>query len=116
MAVDNKLRAKILIVDDEPGILGLLTDMLSERYDCICAGSAEAALNKLNESTFDIVLTDINMPARSGLEMIPDVKEITPNTVIVMISGTQTAESAITALRLGAFDYLVKPFDLRHIQ
>src|SRR5438046_9964553 len=56
------------------------------------------------------------MPGMSGLEMIPHVNEISPNTVVVMISGMQTVESAIGALRLGAFDYLMKPFDLRQVE
>ena len=56
------------------------------------------------------------MPGMSGLDMIPHVKELSPDTVVVMISGMQTVESAIGALRLGAFDYLMKPFDLRQVE
>jgi putative two-component system response regulator len=63
-----------------------------------------------------LVISDITMSGMSGLEMIPHVKHISPDTVIVMISGMQTIESAINALRLGAFDYLMKPFDLRQAE
>ena len=56
------------------------------------------------------------MAGMSGLEMIPHIKNISPDTVIVMISGMQTIESAINTLRLGAFDYLMKPFDLRQVE
>ena len=107
---------RILIVDDEVEITEILADLLSEEYDCARAGSAEEALSRLQEGVFQLVISDITMPGMSGLDMIPHVKEISPDTVVVMISGMQTVESAIGALRLGAFDYLMKPFDLRQVE
>ena len=107
---------RILIVDDEIEITEILADLLSEEYECIRAGSAEEALSRLHEGEFQLVISDITMPGMSGLDMIPHVKEISPDTVVVMISGMQTVESAIGALRLGAFDYLMKPFDLRQVE
>lgn len=107
---------RILIVDDEVEITEILADLLSEDYDCIRAGSAEQALALLQTNEFQLVISDITMPGMSGLEMIPHVKAISPETVVVMISGMQTVESAIGALRLGAFDYLMKPFDLRQVE
>ncbi|HET6979563.1 MAG TPA: HD domain-containing phosphohydrolase [Pyrinomonadaceae bacterium] len=107
---------RILIVDDEVEITEILADLLSEEYDCSRAGSAEEALARLQESEFQLVISDITMPGMSGLDMIPHVKEFAPDTVVVMISGMQTVESAIGALRLGAFDYLMKPFDLRQVE
>ena len=106
----------ILIVDDELEITEILADLLSEDYDCVKAGSAEQALAQLRRNQFQLVISDITMPGMSGLEMIPHVKEQSPDTVVVMISGMQTVESAIGALRLGAFDYLMKPFDLRQVE
>ena len=107
---------RILIVDDEAEITEILADLLSEDYECLRAGSAEQALAQLRENQFQLVISDITMPGMSGLEMIPHVKELSPDTVVVMISGMQTVESAIGALRLGAFDYLMKPFDLRQVE
>lgn len=107
---------RILIVDDEVEITEILADLLNEEYECIRAGSAEEALARLQESEFQLVISDITMPGMSGLDMIPHVKESAPDTVVVMISGMQTVESAIGALRLGAFDYLMKPFDLRQVE
>jgi putative nucleotidyltransferase with HDIG domain len=107
---------RILIVDDEVEITEILADLLSEDYDCKRAGSAEEALARLDEGDFQLVISDITMPGMSGLDMIPHVKELSPDTVVVMISGMQTVESAIGALRLGAFDYLMKPFDLRQVE
>ncbi len=107
---------RILIVDDEVEITEILADLLSADYDCSRAGSAEEALTRLREDEFQLVISDITMPGMSGLDMIPHIKELAPDTVVVMISGMQTVESAIGALRLGAFDYLMKPFDLRQVE
>jgi len=107
---------RILIVDDEIEITEILADLLSEDYACTRAGSAEEALARLREGEFQLVISDITMPGMSGLDMIPHVKNLSPDTVVVMISGMQTVESAIGALRLGAFDYLMKPFDLRQVE
>ena len=106
----------ILIVDDEPEITAILSDLFYGKYDCTTAGSAEEALGRLAVTDYELVVSDITMPGMSGLDMIPHVKSNSPNTVVVMISGMQTVESAIEALRLGAFDYVMKPFDLRQVE
>ena len=109
-------KSRILIVDDEPDITEILADLLGDNHDCTTANSAEAALELLAANQFELVVSDITMPGMSGLEMLPRAKSISPNTVVVMISGMQTVESAIGALRLGGFDYLMKPFDLRQVE
>src|SRR5215213_7977588 len=108
--------ARILVADDEPEIRHVLSDLLSPHYDCAAVGSAEEALVRLREGTYDLVISDIMMGGMSGLELIPRVKELAPDTVVIMISGVQTVESAINALRAGAFDYVMKPFDLHHVE
>jgi len=107
---------RILIVDDDAEIRSILSDLLSEQYDCCLVNSATEALRLLPAQEFELVISDITMPGMTGLEMIPHLQELAPNTVVVMISGMQTVESAIEALRLGAFDYLMKPFDLRQVE
>ena len=109
-------RACILIADDEQEIRNVLYELLSEEYDCQLVASAEAALARLRAGRFDVVVSDINMEGMSGLEMIPHVAQIAPDAVVVMVSGAQSVESAIEALRAGAFDYVTKPFDLRHVE
>ncbi len=109
-------RSRILIVDDEPEITAILSDLFAGQYDCTTASSAEEALEQLARKDFELVVSDITMPGISGLDMIPHIKNMRPNTVVVMISGMQTVESAIGALRLGAFDYVMKPFDLRQVE
>lgn len=109
-------KPRLLIVDDEAEVRGVLHDLLSGPYECGEAASAEDAIAELREKDYQLVISDITMSGMSGLEMIPHVKVVSPDTVIVMISGMQTIESAINALRLGAFDYLMKPFDLRQAE
>jgi putative nucleotidyltransferase with HDIG domain len=109
-------KPRLLIVDDEVEVRGVLHDLLGDTYHCTQAASAEEALAQLRETNYELVISDITMSGMTGLEMIPHVKVASPDTVIVMISGMQTIESAIDALRLGAFDYLMKPFDLRQAE
>jgi response regulator RpfG family c-di-GMP phosphodiesterase len=116
MSEQTKSRARLLIADDEPEIRNILEEFLCESYDCRAVNSAEEALATLRASKYDIVISDINMEGMSGLEMIPHVRRIAPETVIIMISGAQTIDYAIEALRAGAFDYVTKPFDLRHVE
>src|SRR2546427_1741752 len=114
--VQNNTKPSLLIVDDEAEVRSVLNDLLGDTYQCSQAPSAEEALAQLRERDYQLVISDITMSGMSGLEMIAHVKVISPDTVIVMISGMQTIESAINALRLGAFDYLMKPFDLRQAE
>jgi response regulator RpfG family c-di-GMP phosphodiesterase len=112
----NDERVRLLIVDDEAEIRNVLCELLAQDYDCASASSAEEALDLLRADYFHLIISDITMSGMSGLEMIPHVSDISPETVVVMISGMQTIESAIEALRVGAFDYIMKPFDLRQVE
>ena len=110
-------RASILIADDDPEIRDVLFELLSEEYECLAVGSAEEALAELRGAkTYDLIISDIVMSGMSGLEMMPHALSAAPDAVVVMISGAQTVESAIQAMRAGAFDYIVKPFDLFHVE
>ena len=108
-------RPQVLIVDDDEQVRKLLKAYLQETNDCRDVVSAEEALSLLRSFKFDLVLSDIQMPGLSGLEMAPRILELSPDTVVIMISGEQTIEYAIEALRAGAFDYITKPFDLRQV-
>ncbi|HYG79770.1 MAG TPA: response regulator, partial [Pyrinomonadaceae bacterium] len=109
-------RPRILIADDDAQIREVLHELLGEDYECAEVSSAEEALSVLRGEEFDLVLSDIMMGGITGLEMVPQVLELAPDTVVIMISGEQNIESAIQALRAGAFDYITKPFDLRHVE
>jgi putative nucleotidyltransferase with HDIG domain len=112
----EQTKPRLLIVDDESAVRSVLHDLLDDSYDCAEASSAEEAIDKLHRTSYELVISDITMSGMSGLEMIPHITKISPDTVIVMISGMQTMESAINAMRLGAYDYLMKPFDLRQVE
>jgi response regulator RpfG family c-di-GMP phosphodiesterase len=116
MSETNNIRARILVVDDEPEIRDVLCELLEMEYACVSASSAEEALSTLRGGHFNLIISDIMMGGMSGLEMIPHVLVDSPETVVLMISGVQTIESAIKALRAGAFDYIMKPFDLRQVE
>jgi diguanylate cyclase (GGDEF)-like protein len=109
-------RPNLLIIDDEWQIRSLLVDLLGAIYSCSEAASAEEALTALSHETFDLVISDIDMGGMSGLELVPRVHSLAPDTVVVMISGNQDIEFAIKALRVGAFDYITKPIDIRHVE
>jgi response regulator RpfG family c-di-GMP phosphodiesterase len=109
-------RARVLVADDEPEIRDVLVDLLSPAYECVAVGSAEEALLCLHSGGYDLVISDIMMGGMSGIEMIPHVLKMSSDIVVIMISGVQTVESAINALRAGAFDYVMKPFDLQHVE
>ena len=109
-------KPKLLIIDDEAQIRHLLIDLLGTTYDCCEASSAEEALAALSDESFDLVISDIDLGRMSGLELVPRVHSLSPDTVVVMISGNQDIEFAIRALRVGAFDYISKPIDLRHVE
>jgi response regulator RpfG family c-di-GMP phosphodiesterase len=109
-------RSRILVVDDEPEIRSILCDLLGVEYECVAAASAEEALDHLSARQFNLIISDITMSGMSGLEMIPFVSMRAPDAAVIMISGLQTIESAIEALRVGAFDYIMKPFDLRQVE
>jgi cyclic di-GMP phosphodiesterase len=112
----NRGRSRILVTDDEPEVRNVLCGLLSENYECLTVASATEALALLRREHFDLVISDIMMRGMTGLEMVPHVKELAPDTLIIMISGAQTIESAIESLRVGAFDYLMKPFELQFVE
>ncbi|HEY5839511.1 MAG TPA: EAL domain-containing protein [Pyrinomonadaceae bacterium] len=109
-------KPSILIIDDEEPIRGLLTETLSDRFFCTAVDSAEKALAVLANVEFSLVVSDINMSGISGLELVPHIAQMAPDTVVVMISGQQAIESAIEAMRVGAYDYITKPLDIRHVR
>ncbi len=108
--------ARILIIDDEPDIRRLLAEALGETYECTIACSAEEALGLLPTQKFELVISDVMMGGMSGLELIPHLRQLAPETIILMVSAAQNIEVTIAAMRAGAFDYLMKPFALGQLE
>jgi len=109
----NKPSPKILVVDDEPGIRELLSIMLSsEGYDVSTARDYNTALTKFQQNDFDIIIADIMMPGKSGIDLMKAIREKDPDIPIIIITAYASINSAIEALRLDAFDYITKPFSV----
>jgi two-component system, NtrC family, response regulator PilR len=108
--------AAILIVDDDDAIRDTLYDLFSEEHLCHAANTAEVALAFVQEQTYDVVLTDISMPGLSGLELLSLLRQSQPNTPVIVISGIGDRLHAEGLIRLGAYDYILKPFRLETIE
>jgi putative nucleotidyltransferase with HDIG domain len=104
---------KILAVDDEPVIRKLLCAKLStEGYVCLMAGDADQALKEIASSRPDLVILDINMPGKSGTALLAEIMATFPDTAVIMATAISDSHTAIHCMKEGAYDYLIKPFDL----
>jgi CheY-like chemotaxis protein len=101
---------QLLIVDDEPVVHDILKRILA-KHECTCVLDAEAAIKAIWEKGFHVVITDKNLPGMGGLELMQQLKQLAPETDVVMITGYSSKEAAMRALELGASAYIEKPFD-----
>ncbi len=109
-------RETLLIVDDEAGIRRLVRQKLSgQGYQCKEADSADRALNVLETDSIALVVLDIRMPGRSGIEFLPQIKSGYPDTSVIMATALNEMGIAVQCLKLGADDYICKPFDLEEL-
>src|ERR1700756_3356201 len=106
------MRGRLLIVDDERGIVVALKGLFTkEGYEVETADSGEQALDRFKTDFFDVVITDLSMKGMDGLELLKRVRELEPNTAVLMITAYGTQRIAVEAMKAGAEDYLPKPFD-----
>jgi DNA-binding NtrC family response regulator len=105
-------KISLLVVDDEESVRDSLHNwFLEDGYHVACAESAKEALALLENENFDIILTDIKMPGMDGLEMLKRIKTLKPDAVVIVMTAFATVDTAVQALKDGAFDYVTKPFD-----
>ncbi len=102
---------RVLIVDDEEVLLQMLHEVLISEYELATSETGEQAFDFLQRYSADVVLVDKNLPGITGLELLKKIKKRSPDVEVIMITGYASLESALEALRLGAYDYLLKPFD-----
>jgi two-component system, NtrC family, response regulator PilR len=108
---------KILIVDDERSLRDVLGIMLKRAgYDVSVASDGDEAIARIEKELFDLVITDLKMPKAGGLDVLKAVKEVSPDSVVLIITAFASAESAVEAMKLGAYDYLTKPFQVDEVQ
>jgi len=109
--------ARVLVVDDEPSMRELLDITLKqEGYDVTLADGGEAAISALEETVFDLVVTDLRMRKVDGLAVLRAVKERAPGTAVLMVTAFASTDTAVEAMKLGAYDYVTKPFKLDEIR
>jgi len=115
--MNNDIRIQMLVVDDQESIRKLCVAIgTSLGFDCVQAESAEAALAKLETTSPDIVLSDLRMPNMSGLDFLDRVRTLLPRTELVIMTGHGSIESAVQAMKLGAYDYITKPFRVEELK
>ncbi len=109
-------RASILAIDDEKNIRHLLRNELTlEGFDVTTAKSGEEGLKLLKDKRFDVVLLDIKLPRMNGIEVLRNLKQKSPNTEVIMITGYGDIQTAVESMKLGARDYITKPFKLSEL-
>ncbi len=108
---------KLLIVDDDTDLLSILGEIFSEEGYVVntCSDGMEA-IAKCREISYDLIIADIMLPGATGIEILREVRKIRPETMVILITGYASLETAINAIREGAYDYITKPFKLEQIK
>jgi len=119
---EDKMMARVLVVDDEDDIRNLIARSLeAESYSVDTVGSVEAALDLMESNPYDVLITDKNLPdadgaKEGGMNLLRYSRKAFPRTEVIMMTGYSSVETAIEAIKLGAFDYLTKPFSLEDLR
>ncbi len=102
---------KVLIVDDEMLMRNFLVETLKRKgIEAMQSESGEKAVKLIREQSFDMVITDLKMPGMTGMDVLKKIKELSPNTLVMIVTAFGTIENAVEAMKAGAFHYLIKPF------
>ena len=103
---------RILVVDDEESIRNIVSEVLNEAgYEVTCASNGEEALETFRRNPFSLVLADIKMDGMSGIQLLEEIKKIQPDTQVVIMTSYVSMDTALSAMRSGAYDYVIKPFE-----
>jgi DNA-binding response OmpR family regulator len=109
-------KSKILVVDDEPSVAEILTEFFTSKgYEVISASGGLEGLSKAEKHRPDVILLDVRMPDLDGITVLRRIREVNPCVGILMMSGNSDTEAAKESLQLGAFDYILKPFDFDYL-
>lgn len=111
------MKSRVLVVDDEESIREFLEIMLrKEGYEVTCAEDGQKALEIIKKKSFDLVISDLQMPNLTGIELLKQVKDHYPDLLFMMITAFGTTETAVEAMKLGAYDYITKPFKIDEVR
>jgi two-component system, NtrC family, response regulator AtoC len=111
------MKTKILIVDDDSLVVEFLKEALDvEKYEMHSSHSAESALARLRSESFELILSDIRMGEMDGMELLTHIRELSPKTIVIMMTGFGSIETAVLAMKLGAFDFIMKPMSPESVE
>jgi DNA-binding NtrC family response regulator len=113
---ETRSKRRVLIVDDEPGVRMAVSMALKDLYETLAAASGPEALDVLAAGPVDVVLLDIVMPGMDGMQALEEIRARWPQLPVVMLTATKTLKTAVEAMKLGAFDYVTKPFDVEELR
>ena len=107
------MKNQILIVDDEEAVCSVVAQrLIKENYFCVTANNGREALRHLYENNFSLIISDVKMPEMDGMELLRNTKALDPNMVMIVMTAYAGMDIALQAMRLGAYDFIIKPFDL----
>jgi len=110
------MKKSILVVDDDDTLRKTMSRLFEKKgFTVNTAGTGREGLNKIREMFYDLIILDIRMPEMDGIEVLEKIMELKPETTVVMISGHGNIETAVEAIKKGAFDFIVKPLDLNRL-
>src|SRR5881397_1859995 len=104
-------RPVILVVDDDPGVRESFRLILEDHYDVLDVPDGPQAIETVRASQVDLVLLDIRLPEMDGIEVLERIKQIDEQVEVILVTAVKTVKTAVAAMKLGAFDYVTKPFD-----
>ncbi|MBI5599119.1 MAG: sigma-54-dependent Fis family transcriptional regulator [Deltaproteobacteria bacterium] len=108
----SAVKPRVLIVEDDYSVREVLKELLEPEFSVLAVKDGEKAMEALGADTYALVITDLNLPGMSGMEVVRKLRQVCPETVSIILTGCATVESAVEAMKEGAFDYLTKPFIL----
>jgi DNA-binding NtrC family response regulator len=112
----TKKQLSVLVVDDEPGIRDMLRWELSSQGMVVeTAENGVQGVAMAGKKTYDLIITDVTMPEMDGLKLLQEIQRTSPETAVIIATGFGAVETAVFAMRTGAFDFILKPFDLEHL-
>jgi DNA-binding response OmpR family regulator len=110
------MKPRLLLVDDDEMFVEYLSRrLINYEYDVTSCLSGEEALEKVRDSDFDVIIVDVLMPGIDGIETLREIKKLKPLTEVIMLTGRASPESGVDGMKLGAYDYLRKPFNTKEL-
>ena len=112
---DKDVRPVILVVDDEPGVRESFRAILKDRYEVLEAEDGPSSLELVGSHPVNLVLLDVRLPGMEGIQVLERIKTIDEGIEVIMVTAVKTIRTAVEAIRLGAYDYITKPFEVEEI-